>query len=115
MCIRDSPEVAYWFEDELQRIGKLAESIVGRLSATINSPVTIGLDIKGVGGGQWTLAEIATGIRIQRGLPSEDNPILSIDGSHVSQLLDEFSSQDPESAMGRFADQFESTISLALR
>ncbi|QEG23854.1 SDR family oxidoreductase [Mariniblastus fucicola] len=110
-----TPQVEYWFEDELERIGKLAESIVGRLTATIDAPVTVGLDIKGEGGGQWTLAEIATGIRIVRGLPGEGSPILTIDGKHVAQLLDKFSSQDPESAFGLFADQFESTISLALR
>lgn len=110
-----SPRVEYWFEDELERIGKLAESIVGRLSASIDSPVTIGLDIKGEGGGQWTLAEIATEIQIFRGLPGEGSPILAIDGKHVAQLLDKFSGQDPEAAFGLFADQFESTISLAVR
>ena len=110
-----APQVEYWFEDELERIGKLAESIVGRLSASLDTPVTIGLDIKGTGGGQWTLAEIATGIRIVRGLPGEGSPILAIDGNHVAQLLDKFCGQDPESAFGLFADQFESTISLALR
>ncbi len=110
-----APKVAYWFEDELERIGTLAESIVGRLSASIDTPVTVGLDIMGPGGGQWTLAEIATGIRIDRGLPGEGSPILAIDGRHVAQLLDKLSSQDPESAFGLFADQFESTISLALR
>ena len=109
------PQVPYWFEDELEQIGRLAESIVGRLSASIDSPVTIGLDIKGAGGGQWTLAEIATGIRIELGLPGEESPVLTIDGSHVAQLLDKFSSKDPESAFGLFADQFESTISLAIR
>lgn len=109
------PKVEYWFEDELERIGNLAESIVGRLSAAIDTSVTIGLDIKGEGGGQWTLAEIATGIRIARGLPGEGSPILTIDGQHVAQLLDKFCGQDPESAFGLFADQFESTISLALR
>lgn len=110
-----SPNVEYWFEDELERIGKLAESIVGRLSASIDSQITVGLDIKGAGGGQWTLAEIATGIRIERGLPGGENPVLTIDGRHVAQLLDKLSSQDPESAFGLFADQFESTISLAIR
>jgi thioester reductase-like protein len=110
-----APKVEYWFDDELERIGQLAESIVGRLSATLDSSVTIGLDIKGQGGGQWTLAEIATGIRIARGLPGEGSPILAIDGRHVAQLLDKLSSQDPESALGLFVDQFETTISLALR
>lgn len=109
------PAVEYWFEDELVQIGNLAESIVGRLSASIETPVTVGLDIKGAGGGQWTLSEIATGIQISRGLPVEGNPVLTIDGQHVAKLLDKFSSQDPESAFGLFADQFESTISLALR
>jgi len=110
-----APKVEYWFEDELERIGNLAESIVGRLTASIDSPVTVGLDIKGEGGGQWTLAEIATGIRIVRGLPGEGSAILAIDGRHVAQLLDKLSGQDLESAFGLFADQFESTISLALR
>jgi hypothetical protein len=109
------PGVEYWFEDELVQIGNLAESIVGRLSASIEAPITVGLDITGRGGGQWTLSEIATGIRISRGLPVEGNPVLTIDGQHVAKLLDKFSSQDPESAFGLFADQFESTISLALR
>ena len=110
-----APKVCYWFEDELEQIGKLAESIVGRLSAAIDISVTVGLDIKGAGGGQWTLSEIATGIRVSRGLPGEGSAILTIDGEHVAQLLDKFSSHDPESAFGLFADQFESTISLALR
>ena len=108
------PEVEYWFEDELPSIGNLAESIVGRLSASIETPITVGLDITGAGGGQWTLSEIATGIQISRGLPKEGNPMLTIDGKHVAGLLDKFCSQDPESAFGLFADQFESTISLAL-
>lgn len=109
-----APKVDYWFEDELAKIGKLAESIVGRISAAIDAPVTIGLDIKGAGGGQWTFAEIATGIRITRGLPAESSPILTIEGRNVAQLLDKLTEHEPESAFGLFADQFESTISLAL-
>jgi thioester reductase-like protein len=109
------PAVTYWFEDELEQLGKLAESIVSRLSSTGEAPVTVGLDISGPGGGQWTLAEICTDIRIHRGLPDEGFPVLSISGEHVANLLDKFSSMDPESAFGLFAEQFESTISLAIR
>lgn len=110
-----TPKLTYWFEDELDRIGQLAESIVSRLSSTGDAPVTIGLDISGPGGGQWTLSDICTDVEASRGLPGEGYPVLTISGEHVANLLDKFSDIDPESAFGLFAEQFESTISLAIR
>ena len=110
-----APQVEYWFEDELGRIGEIAESIVVRRDDSIAGPVTIGLDIKGPGGGQWTLCEIASGVRFQAGLPLGESPVLTVDGKHVAQLLNRLSSHDLEFGSGSFADDFENTIALAIR
>lgn len=109
------PEVQYWFEDHLEEIAALAESIVARLSVHTMTPVSVGLDIRGEGGGQWTLVGLGESVEIRRGLPVDNSPLLTIDGKHVSRILDQFNSKDPDAVLGLFADQFESTISLALR
>lgn len=109
------PDVKYWFEDHLDEISALAESIVARLSVSNLAPVSVGLDIVGEGGGQWTLVGLGESVEVRRGLPADNSPLLTIDGQHVSRILDQFNSEDPDSVLGLFADQFESTISLALR
>ena len=109
------PEVDYWFEDELGRIGELAETIVGRHDEAFDAGITIGLDIKGPGGGQWTLVELASGVRFERGVPAGENPLLVVDGKQVAQLLDRLAVKGAEFSSGSFADEFENTISLAIR
>ena len=108
------PSVDHWFEDELDRIGDLAETILTRLPIATDTTVTIGLDVLGPGGGQWTLEGMtSTGFRILPGLPGSNAPILTIEGHQVAQLLDGLSSQDPHHAqLGIFAQQIESTLSL---
>jgi len=109
-----SPKVEYWFEDELERIGMLAESMVGQIADSVGTSITIGLDITGPGGGQWTLSEVANSNRFTAnpGLPCGENPVLTIDGKLLAQLLARVSSEDE---IGQFADLFESTISSATR
>ncbi len=109
------PDVKYWFEDHLDEIAALAESIVARLSVSNLAPVSIGLDIVGEGGGQWTLIGLGESVEVRRGLTDDNSPLLTIDGQHVAPILDQFNIDDPDSVLGLFADKFESTISLALR
>lgn len=109
----ETPDVEYWFEDELERIGELAKSMVGQRASSIDASISIGLDIIGPGGGQWTLEEIGKSIRFTatQGLPHGENPVLTIDGKLLAQLLDEVSN---EVEFGQFVDQFESTFSSAM-
>ena len=93
----------------------MAETIVGRHDEAFDAGVTIGLDIKGPGGGQWTLVELASGVRFERGVPAGENPLLVVDGKQVAQLLDRLAVKGAEFSSGSFADEFENTISLAIR
>ena len=109
------PAVKYWFGDHLDDIAALAESIVARLSVSSLAAGSVGLDVLGEGGGQWTLVGLGESVEVRRGLPADNSPLLTIDGQHVSRILDQFNSADPDAVLGLFADKFESTISLAFR
>lgn len=108
----EAPVVEYWFADELDRIGDLAESILARVPLPQDRMVTIGLDVLGPGGGQWTLEGTAlTGFRIVLGLPIRQAAVLTIEGSQIAQLLEGLMSQDMHHAqLGLFAEQIESTL-----
>lgn len=108
----EKPVVDYWFADELDRIGDLAESILARVPLKTDHPVTIGLDVLGPGGGQWTLDGLpSTGFRIVPGLPQEQAAVLTIEGHQIAQLLEGLMSKDSHHAqLGIFAEQIQSTM-----
>ena len=107
------PEVEYWSEEHLNEIGELAESVMSKLPLPPAQPVTLGLDIQGPGGGQWTLTGLLSeGLRILPGLPSGTSPMLTVHSAQVGQLLGGFAGEVTDTdSLGRFQRQIELMLS----
>ena len=69
-----------------------AEDLMSGLSSdqdVSNDAMTLGLDIQGVGGGQWTISLTpGAGCSVSRGLPMEDTPVLRVQLTDLVNLKD---------------------------
>ena len=69
---------------KMEKTASAADLLTGLPSGTTASGEILGLDVQGVGGGQWTLSFTGNECKVTRGLPSEDAQILRV---QVSDLL----------------------------
>ena len=82
------PEIKLLWEDKLQSIFD-SQNLLPDLSDSQEEPISIGLDILGSGGGQWTLALTEHHIcEITPGLPN-DRPILTFDSEKLAESLED--------------------------
>jgi len=105
-------EVAFWVDDELESVSPQAESSQeSNLEDKSETPVTIGLDIAGPGGGQWQV--LLRGDRlddVKKGLPSDAEAVLKISSDDWKQL----SRLSKGEAVDQLSAIMETTNSLAI-
>ncbi len=101
------PEVGSWFSTQLASVVEGAQRILvaDRLSRG-QTKLSIGLDIRGPGGGQWKLTACDQKCEITQGLPTDEYRLLKMDDLQVAKLVN----GNAESSAAAWATKLKSVL-----